>query len=503
MSASSEKKAERGEKRRQEEQKDRRSVAVYTVVGVLVLAAALAMMVWKSGLLQRNLTALDVNGVKYSAADVQYYYGSIYNNYANSYYFDTASSVKDQIFDQESGQSWYDFILDQAVETLTNNTALAAKAQAEGFSLTADSQAQLDSFLAQLDSAWLSRGFASRSAFIKASFGPFMTYDRLVELVRQEYLASDYAGAQLEAIDHSDADYDAYYREHADELDTIVYSQFTFRAGVDTTDTEGNPIELTDEEKAAQLETLKPQQKALADEVKAKLEGGADPEDIAEEYKDQLYSSAISRRSTGSSASTSSYADWLLDSARKAGDVTVAENDTGSAVYYYAAIFEERTLDQENTHSVRHILVRAGDGSSGETPTQEQFDEAEEKARALLDQWKAGEATEESFAALAASDSADTGSASNGGLIDQITSNSSYMESFQNWALDPARREGDTELVKTDYGWHIMYYVSTDDPVWRLTTASALSRQDYEQLLADATQGWNISRSSGLGLVTA
>ena len=84
MSASSEKKAERGDKRRQEEQNDRRSVVLYTVIGVLVLAAALVLMVWKSGLLQRNLTALDVNGTKYTAADLQYYYSSIYNSYASS-----------------------------------------------------------------------------------------------------------------------------------------------------------------------------------------------------------------------------------------------------------------------------------------------------------------------------------------------------------------------------------------------------------------------------------
>ena len=241
--------------------------------------------------------------------------------------------------------------------------------------------------------------------------------------------------------------------------------------------------------------------KALAEEVKSKLEGGATPEEIAEEYEDQLYSSALSRRTTGVNAAAASYGEWLLDSARKAGDITLAENDTGSSVNYYVAVFEERLRDEENSRSVRHILFRAGSGN--ETPTQEQFDEAEQKAQDILDQWKAGEATEDSFAALASTSSEDTGSKSGGGLIDQITSNSPYMEPFRDWAVDPARQEGDTGLVKTDYGWHVMYYSSTDDPIWRLTVTDGLAQEDYDKLITDSTEGWSVTRGSGLGLIEA
>ena len=69
--------AERAEKRRQEEQKDSRSVVIYSVIAVLVVVAAVVMMLFNSGILQRSLTALNVNGAKYTAADVQYYYTSL------------------------------------------------------------------------------------------------------------------------------------------------------------------------------------------------------------------------------------------------------------------------------------------------------------------------------------------------------------------------------------------------------------------------------------------
>lgn len=503
MSASPEKKsqskAERDEKRRREEQKGHRSMAIYTVVAVVVVVAAVALMIWNSGLLQRNLTALDVNGTKYTAADLQYYYSSVYSEQAQQYLFNSAQPVKKQVYDEATGQSWYDHLMDLAVESLTNSTALAAQARGEGFTLTAESQSRLDSFLSQLNTAWIGQT-TSREALIRAQFGPYMTYDRLAELVSQELLASDYAQTKLDAIDHPDADYDAYYKEHADELDTVTYSYFLFRASVPSTDADGNPVELTDEEKASQLEFLKLDQHALADEVKAKLEGGADPEALAEEYKDQLYSSAVSRRSTGASVSSYVYGDWLLDSSRKAGDVTFSGQDLDGSANYYVVVYEGRTLVQEAAHDVRHILIQAGNGSN---PTQAEYDEAETKAQSVLDEWKAGEATEDSFAALVSANTSDTASASSGGLYSNITASSNYEQAFLDWTIDPARKAGDTGLVKTGYGWHVMYYVAFKDPVWKQTTASALRDQDYEALTASASEGWTISRGMGMNLISA
>jgi len=499
VSASPEKKVQRGEKRRQEEEKERRSIVLYSVIGILVAVAAAVLIVWNSGLLQRNLTALNINGVKYTAADVQYAYNNYYSYWSKNYAFDSSKSVKDQIYDEAAGQTWYDYLVEQAVEGLTNNAALAAKANAEGYTLSAEAQEEMDDFLAQLDSAWIGYGYASRDAFIRATFGPYMTYSRVVPLIRQEYLASDYAQSKLDAMDHPDADYETYYKEHADELDTVVYSYLTFRAYVSTTDANGDPVEMTEEEKAAQLETLKAEQKALAEEAKAKLEGGAKIEDLAEEYGDRLYTSSLSQRTVGASLYVS-YADWLLDSSRKTGDITLSENETSTAAYYDVAVFEDRLRDEEPTNDVRHILIQAGDGQD---PTQEEYDEAEEQAQALLDEWKAGEATEDSFAALASSNTQDTSSASSGGLYSGITSGSNYVDAFKEWATDPARKEGDTGLVKTEYGWHVMYYSASNDPVWRQSVSSALQEQDLEQLRADASQGWNISRGIGINLVTA
>lgn len=500
MSAS-EKKAQRNEQRRQEEQKSRRSVAIYSVIAVLVVVAAVVMMIWNSGLLQRNLTALTVGGVKYTVPELQYYYSTEYETQAASYAFDSNVSVKKQVYDQETGQSWYDRLLELAVENLATDTALAARARSEGYTLSPEAQESLDSTLAQLDTMWVGYA-ASRDAFIRAQFGSYMTYDKLVNLVNLNILASDYAASQLEAVSHTDSEYESYYQDNRDSLDTIVYTQLTFRAHAPEGE-DGQPVEMSDEEKAAAMEASKAEQKALAEEVEAKLKAGEDPAALAEEYADQLSGSTLSRRVSGSYVSSSIYADWLMDPSRRSGDITITEQETVDSYYYYVALFEERLRDEESTHSVRHILIRAQGDVATSTPTQTQYDIAEEEAQKLLEEWRAGEATEDSFAALAAANSDDTGSAANGGLISGISSSSNYVETFRDWAVDPARKPGDAELVKSEYGWHIMYYVSTDDPAWKLTAISALRNEDYEQLRDQAVQEVEISRGTGASFITA
>ena len=502
-------KAEREEKRRQEERADRRTMALYTLVGVVVVIAAVVLLVWNSGILQRTLTAVEVDGVKYTAADVEFYYNSTYNQivntYTSQYYtapFDTSVSTKDQVYDEETGETWYDYLMGAALDSLTHDTALAKQAQAAGHALSAETQEALDSTLAQLDAGWIGYGYANRDAFIRANYGSHMTYNRLVELFQTQALAGDWAQAQLDAMEYTGEEYEAYYEEYADLLDTYTLSQFLIQARVETTDEDGNTIEMTDEEKAAALEEAKAEREPLVQELRERLEAGEDPEALAEEYADDLYLSSVNVSAAGSSISGYPYADWAMEAGRTAGDVTVEESESTTSCLYYVVLFQGRERDDSNTADVRHILVAAEQDEGADQPTQAQYDAAYAEAEELLEQWKAGEATEDSFAALAQEHSADTGSAANGGLITGISASSGYVETFADWALDPSRQPGDTGIVQntgsSTKGWHIMYYVSAGDPIWKQTAFSAMQSEDYDQLLADIDE--SVTAQEGLGM---
>ena len=84
------------------------------------------------------------------------------------------------------------------------------------------------------------------------------------------------------------------------------------------------------------------------------------------------------------------------------------------------------------------------------------------KANELLTEWKNGEHTEDSFAYMAAENSTDSGSATNGGLYEDIYPGQ-MVDAFDAWCFDASRKPGDTGIVKTEYGYHIMYFVSTGE----------------------------------------
>ena len=112
--------------------------------------------------------------------------------------------------------------------------------------------------------------------------------------------------------------------------------------------------------------------------------------------------------------------------------------------------------------NVRHILIQPEGTNDDGTYTDEAWAEAEKKANDLLTEWKNGEHTEDSFAFMAAENSQDPGSAENGGLYEDIYPGQ-MVDTFDAWCFDASRQPGDTGIVKTDYGYHIMYFSSTSE----------------------------------------
>ena len=118
---------------------------------------------------------------------------------------------------------------------------------------------------------------------------------------------------------------------------------------------------------------------------------------------------------------------------------------------------------------VRHILIYPEGADSSTIFSQEFSEEAwaagESSAQAILEQFLAGEQTEDAFAALANENSQDPGSNQNGGLYEGVTEGQ-MVTAFNDWCFDTARQPGDTGVVKTEYGYHVMYFVGST-PLWK------------------------------------
>lgn len=515
MSASREKQTRQGatyaqRRNNKAEEKSNHMHKVYIVVGVILAVLAIALLVWDSGFFQKRSTAVTIDGESFSPAIVQYYYNhAMSQTMSNAQWgmdtgFDSTVSPKDQIQDEETGTTWYDYFLNQAIDSLTKVTMLKHTAQEEGYTLPAEGQAYVDMYIEEMNQSVRTSNYSNLTSYLRANYGSYMTEKDYRDILTAELTASYYQQDHQDNLTYTDEALESYYQENKNSLDTFTYTAFTIQASIETTttDADGNTVDLTDEEKQVAFDTAKAQAQATAQEIQNKLAAGSDAQALADEYSEQLYSSTIHSSVMGSTLSSSSYANWIYDSARQAGDITLAENDLSSSyVYnYYVVQLDSRTRDEAATADVRHILI-----SAGSNPTDEQFAQAEEKAQSLLDSWKAGSADEESFAIMAVENTADSGSQSNGGLYTGVSPYSGFITDFTNWCLDSSRQPGDTGLVKntgsSTQGWHIMYFVGWDDPAWKVTAKSTLASADTQTWASGLYKDVEAERGSGIQYV--
>ncbi len=141
---------------------------------------------------------------------------------------------------------------------------------------------------------------------------------------------------------------------------------------------------------------------------------------------------------------------------------------------------------------VRHILIQPKNGTKDEKGNTVYSDEAWEacrvKAQEIYDEWLAGEKTEKSFGELANEKSEDKGGNVTDGGIYTYVAKGDMVKEFDAWCFDDARRPGDHALVKTQYGYHIMYFVEGDEGWIRYCKDGVISKKSEAMMEAMAEE---------------
>lgn len=160
---------------------------------------------------------------------------------------------------------------------------------------------------------------------------------------------------------------------------------------------------------------------------------------------------------------------------RQVGDLTIIVNETKSGEKttingYYVLRFGSVSDNKIQLKDVRHILISfeggKKDANGNVTYTDAEKKAAKAKAEKLLEEYKAGEMTEEKFAELAKKNTGDTGSKENGGLYEDIYPGQ-MVTNFNDWCFDETRKPGEVGIVESEYGYHIMYFVGDSETNYR------------------------------------
>lgn len=110
----------------------------------------------------------------------------------------------------------------------------------------------------------------------------------------------------------------------------------------------------------------------------------------------------------------------------------------------------------------RHILLIPQGGTAAEDGTviaaEEAWTACEEQAKKLLKRWAAAyDASEATFADLAYHNSQDEGTAKDGGAYNRIQKGQ-LVKPLEDWCFAADRKVGDTEVFRSQYGVHILYF---------------------------------------------
>lgn len=511
----------------QQRREEKRTNLLYGVIAAAVLVAVIASFVWRSDFIPKTTTAATIDGEKYTAAEVEYYYQTAYRNFVtNSQYsyflsylgLNTNATLKSQSInstaaamlgielpdaDAESaeadseadplaptGMTWHDYFLDEALDNMRVIQAALKAAEAEGFQYPAGVQAQYDDNMDALKAVAAASGI-SVSQYLKGNFGAGVTEKVYGEQLMRVLRYSAYADAYQDSLTYSDSELEETYNADRNTYDHVSYEVVSFSGAAEsTTDDEGNTVEPTEEEAAAALEAAQD----LAQTVLDGFQDGGDLEELANE-NDGTYS----KNENGTYSAGSVMSEWLYDSARKSGDASTLADGT----VQYVVVFHDRFRDENPTIDIRHILVPLGSGSIAEGEEGYEDEQAQLKADAhakaeeLLAQWQSGEATEDSFAALALKESTD-GSKYDGGLYTEVYQGRMVTE-FNDWCFDAARQSGDTGVVDTQYGSHVMYFSGVNAARWQTQVAANLRTEAYTAWEEDLVKDVTVQRSeSGL-----
>lgn len=464
------------------EKQRRIRIIVAALLAVVILSAAfiaggvLYSKHLNSGSSMRKLISFESENYKVDNCMMTYYYLSDFYNTYNQYgsYFsamglDIYSSMQSQAYDEES--SWFDYFINNSANAVQGYLLYAEAAKANDFTVE-----DLDELVDEQIDALKETAANSDTEFdtyLTNVFGAGVKESDIRNALELQIYASKYydkvEGDYADSL--TDEDYEDYYEANKTSLDKIDYRSYTISASVaeDADEATTNQAYADAKADAEALLSAATSSDAFVAWVSANLtEQNADLETPLTE--DEIKTKAETVTEAASISDGSDLATWAVEEGRKAGDTKLVDDGAGNYTVYMLEKAPYRSEDK--TVDVRHILIKTGEELSDE--------DAKAKADEILATYEAGEKTAEAFDALAEENNEDSNS-----LYENVTEGE-MVETFNDWIFDETRKEGDTGIVETEYGYHVMYFEGEGNAKWQTEAYSAM----LETKITDMVTGW-------------
>lgn len=474
------------QKRKEEKEKEKKEERISTAVGIVFLVALVCLVASFPirTYLATHETYVVINGEEVNKVEFDYVYNTSKNNYITQYgsylsYFglDTSKDLSTQMYSDTL--TWQDYFEQNAVESLKQNKALMAEAKAAGF--TYDTTDEYNTFKETIKTSAAAAGVSDKE-YVRSIYGSYATMGCIEEYVKNDMVMNAYYQKLQEDNAPSDDEIQSYYEENKATYDSVDYRLTTIEADLPTEPTElADPVEETAADTTGTTDgtaaTDSTQDTAYQPSDAEIAKAMEDAKVLADDAEQTVAKDGEAHENEKKSSVNYLISDWLFDDARKAGDTTVITNDNSHC--YYVVAFEKRYLDETPSADVRVII-----------PTEDKTGEE------ILEEWKNGAATEDSFAELCKKYTQDTSAVENGGLFEQVTK-TGMTEELSNWIFDSSRQAGDTVAITVSDTTYVLYYIGQDQPEWKISIKNTLVSDTMSQHVQDITADVTVEDPKG------
>ena len=473
------------QKRKEEKEKEKKEERISMAIGIVVLVALVCLVASFPirTYLATHETYVVINGEAVNKVEFDYEYNLTKNNYITQYssyltYFglDTSKDLSTQMYSDTL--TWQDYFEQMAVENLKQGKAMKAAAEAEGF--TYDTTEEYNTFKETIKTSAASAG-VSEKEYVRSIYGGYATMGRIEQYIKNDMVMNAYYEKLQEDNAPSDDEIQSYYEENKASYDSVDYRLTTIEAELPTEPTDlADPVEATAAPDAATdgtAATDSTQDTAYQPSDAEIAKAMEDAKVLADDAEQTVAKDGEAHENEKKSSVNYLISDWLFDDARKAGDTTVITNDNSHC--YYVVAFEKRYLDETPSADVRVII-----------PTEDKNGEE------ILEEWKNGAATEDSFAELCKKYTQDTSAVENGGLFEQVTK-TGMTEELSNWIFDSSRQAGDTVAITVSDTTYVLYYIGQDQPEWKINIKNTLVSDTMSQHMQDITADVTVEDPKG------
>ena len=480
------------------------------VAAVAIVAGVTYNAIANTGYFLRNTVAMSSKNFEVDNAMMTYYVKNEYFSFANTYAdylsmygLDTSKTLKSQSY---GDGTWFDYFLSQAKTQVNDLLLCAEQAKADGKKLTDDDYKSIDESIETIKT-YAKQNNMSLKKYLSAAFATGINEKDVRRALELSILASNYNEEYKEKLEYTNEDLEKYFEENKSNYVKADYLKYTF----DSTNEDKDAAKQESKDIADKLAATKtPEQfksvleTFLTDYYKNKYEAEAEA-DVDTKTTESVEADLEAAESTSYFPTTeekeqTELEKWLFNSETKVNQTLVVEPAEDKTSYTVYMMLKTSYRDDYATANVRHILLAVSSEAD-----QSAWDEAKEKADKLITKFNEGDKTSEAFEKLAKENSEDGNVSVNGGLYEGVTQDkASYPEEFINWSFDSSRKQGDVGVIKTDSGYHVMYFEGVGDIAWKIQATSDKKAHDWEHHIEDLEKEYKVkSNDSDMNKIKA